>query len=117
MIARCEDISRKDYKHYGARGITICQEWQTFNTFYIWALESGYESGLTLDRVDVNSMYEPSNCKWATWEEQNRNRRISKYFTHDGKTKALAEWAQELGETNSNLCNRLRRTGTIFKGV
>lgn len=75
MRQRCLNPNNKSYKNYGARGISICEEWSDFNNFYNWALNSGYEENLELDRIDNNKGYTPQNCHWVTSLENNHNRR------------------------------------------
>ena len=79
MKQRCDNKNVERYKHYGGRGIFVCEEWHSsFDSFRAWALSSGYREDLTIDRIDVDGNYEPSNCRWATWAEQSRNRRCCK---------------------------------------
>jgi len=78
MKGRCFNKKHKEYKNYGARGITVCQEWQTdYGVFWAWAKQNGYQEGLTLDRIDVNGNYEPDNCRWTNMHVQNANKRKS----------------------------------------
>ena len=73
MIRRTTDKLNKSYEVYGARGITVCEEWLKYDNFKAWTMSSGYKEGLTLDRKDVNGNYEPSNCRWVTRTVQARN--------------------------------------------
>jgi len=74
MRRRCHNPSSNRYVYYGKRGISVCSEWRKdFKSFYDWSLENGYTIGLTLDRIDTNGNYEPSNCRFVTRNIQNRN--------------------------------------------
>lgn len=79
--SRCANENNPTYKYYGLRGIGICEEWADkehgYENFVKWALENGYEDGLTIDRIDVNKGYEPSNCRWVDRSVQGFNRRIT----------------------------------------
>lgn len=108
MKQRCCDKNVKEYALYGARGIGICEEWLTFENFYKWA-SSGYESKLTIDRIDNNGNYEPSNCRWATVADQNRNKRNNHIICIHGEKKCLSDWSRDLNIPKSTIINRLNR--------
>ena len=75
MKQRCLNKNNPWYRIYGARGITVCNEWREFEPFYAWALSSGYSDSLTLDRINNDKGYSPDNCRWATRKQQIHNRR------------------------------------------
>lgn len=75
MLQRCKNPKEKGYHNYGGRGIYVTEEWDSFRNFMLWAKKSGYQEGLTIERVNVNGNYEPSNCTWIPRSEQSKNRR------------------------------------------
>lgn len=93
MKKRCENKNSSNYNLYGGRGISVCDEWKTFEPFEMWANNNGYGNDLSIDRIDVNGDYEPSNCRWATKKEQANNRRSTIHFKCCGKIHTLSEWA------------------------
>ena len=115
MMDRCYREKAANYNRYGGRGITVCQEWHNIETFEKWTLESGYEPGMTIDRIDTNGNYEPSNCRWATHKQQANNRRNNVLVTIDGVTKTLAEWADFSGISHSTMNDRYFCKG--YRGV
>ena len=96
MRGRCQNPNREKYKHYGARGIKVCDEWNLAKNFCSWALKNGYKQGLQIDRINNDGDYEPSNCRWVTAKENSRNRRNTKFLTLFGETKCVAEWCETL---------------------
>lgn len=111
MRNRCERLTHVEYHNYGGRGISVCDEWQSYDKFKDWALNNGYTDELTIDRIDVNSNYEPSNCQWITNYEQQFNRRDSIYITYKGITKHLFEWSKETGVAPHIILKRYHRYG------
>ncbi len=110
MKKRCYCQSCKGYKNYGGRGITICSDWlHDFQTFYNWAMDNGYAENLSIDRINVNGNYEPSNCRWATKKEQANNKRNNHFLTLNGKTQTITQWANEIGVTDTTVHSRLKR--------
>ena len=96
MKQRCFNPKNKGYKNYGGRGIKICDEWKNnYQAFYEWSMNNGYKEGLSIDRIDVNGNYEPSNCRWADRFTQNNNTRKNKPFIINGVSKTIHQWARE----------------------
>lgn len=94
MIQRCHNPNSKDYKHYGARGIAVCDLWRSsFEAFYM-AVGKRPEPHYTIERIDTNGNYEPGNVKWATRAEQTKNQRNNVKLTLRGETKTVAEWSE-----------------------
>lgn len=110
MLGRCYDPGDSRYKGYGARGITVCQEWRDSSTKFIeWAWASGYTGTESIDRVDNNGNYCPENCQWISREAQARNRRDTVLWEYQGEFKTIPEWAEIFSMTKSNLYQRLGR--------
>ena len=87
----------------------MCDEWiNNPGSFYDWSINNGYKKGLTIDRIDVNGNYEPSNCRWVTKEVQDNNRRNNRNITYNGKEKTLAQWAREYNINIVTLSDRLK---------
>lgn len=96
---RCNNPNNSSYHYYGGRGISVCDEWNDFEKFMIWSISNGYDDTLTIDRIDTNGNYEPSNCKWSTRKEQTRNRNITKKVTYGDKKIPVSEVAEIEGIT------------------
>lgn len=114
MKERCMCPSNTFYSLYGGRGITVCEEWcNSFEVFRDWAIANGYDENAlrgqcTIDRIDVDGNYEPSNCRWATLTEQQNNKRNNHNLTYDGETYTIAEWSRIVGINESTIRQRLR---------
>ena len=110
MKTRCYNPNVHGFKNYGGRGITVCEEWESdFVNFYNWAVETGYNDELTIERVDVNGNYEPENCMWIKADEQSKNRRGNIYIELNGKTDTLKGWCDELGFPYKIVHQRMKR--------
>lgn len=108
MRARCYKEYSTSFKNYGAKGITVCDEWKdSFENFYIWAINNGYKENLTIDRINNKGNYEPSNCRWTTRKEQNNNTSKNVYITFNGITLTRNQWAEKIGINKNTLKNRL----------
>lgn len=118
MKTRCYNPNGAEFGLYGGRGITVCYEWQTFEPFYEWAMANGYRNDLSIDRIDNDGNYEPSNCKWSTQQEQALNRSTNVTITYNGITKHISEWDKDIGSAKSGRVRaRLNAGWSIEKAV
>ena len=108
MRQRCYNPSCPGYAQYGARGISICDRWR--NDYDAFVTDMGFRPvGMSIERIDNNGNYEPSNCRWATSFEQSRNTRRTIKLTHQGQTKLMVDWATELGIHHHTVWERYNR--------
>lgn len=119
MMTRCYNKKAINFEHYGGRGIVVCERWHAYLNFL--ADMGRCQKGLTLDRYPENDgNYEPGNCRWATRQQQQENKRPrkdSRIVTYQGKTQCIGAWARELGITYSTLEPRLRRGMSMEQAV
>lgn len=106
LKARCSCSTNPSYSRYGGRGITLCKEWENPENFIKWAYENGYNENAaygecTVDRIDNEKGYSPDNCRLTNAKTQANNRRTNLLITHNGETKTLAQWRDQLGITQS----------------
>lgn len=98
MRHRCLDKKHISYHRYGGRGIKVCEEWdKSYENFKEWAINNGYQEELSIDRIDNDKDYSPSNCKWSSIKEQCNNRENNNRLTFNGVSKTVAEWSVETG--------------------
>ena len=114
MKARCYNKTCGGFQNYGGRGITVCDDWKnSFEKFRDWAISNGYKDNLSIDRIDVNGNYEPSNCRWVTMLDQQSNKTTSHYITYQNKTLTLSQWSRELNIPITTIYNRIKRGKSI----
>ena len=110
MKQRCSNPNDKFYYCYGKRGIKVCNDWlNDFEKFYNWAISNGYAENLTIDRIDVNGNYEPSNCRWVDNKTQQRNRRDRVKVLFKGRELTLIEISEETGIALATIYERHKR--------
>lgn len=108
MKARCYNSKKPDFKHYGGRGIEVCQEWlHSYESFRDWALSHGYVDNLSIEREDVDGNYGPENCKWIPLSLQNSNKRNTRYVTIEGVRVSVPEIAKQYDIPTVVITNRL----------
>lgn len=119
IVARCHHPQNPNYENYGKRGIKICDEWRfDVNKFIVWSLSNGYDDTLSIDRIDVNGDYEPSNCRWVNMKIQLDNRRdyettprkaTKHIWTIKGETKRGVEWCKIYGVSFPTVMYRVKK--------
>lgn len=119
---RCYNPKNQNYYLYGGRGIKLCNEWLVFDNFCDWALASGYDKDAefgkcTIDRIDPDKDYSPSNCRWVSMCEQNNNRRNNRKITYNGTTKTATEWSREIGIESCLIRERINNGWTVEEAL
>lgn len=115
MVARCTNPNTDQYPRYGGRGITVCERWLTFENFHEDMGER--PKGMTIDRINNDKGYSPSNCRWSTRQDQARNRTSNRVLSIDNHTACVAEWAEISGTPAYRIIQRLRRGWTAIESV
>lgn len=118
MRRRCYNKKRISYKHYGEKGIKVCDEWldknNGFVNFYNWAMANGYKNKLTIDRIDNNKNYSPDNCRWVTTFEQNNNLSTNHKIIYKGKTyNTMSSFCREKKINYDKFRQKIRQGYTI----
>jgi|SRR5665648_476531 len=109
MRNRCRLKTSKSYKDYGARGVRVCDEWESsFESFRDWSLINGYREGLTIERKNNSDGYSPINCKWAGREEQGNNKRNNHWLKVNGEEHTLAQWSRIYGISRKTIASRIK---------
>lgn len=112
MKYRCESPASPSYQYYGAKDIKVCDEWQDFDSFYVWSINNGYTDDLTIERIDVSDDYGPHNCEWIPKRKQARNKTNTTLLQIDGVVKTLYEWCKEYGLRPNTVRSRMKRGWT-----
>ena len=117
---RCYREKCKSYKNYGGRGIEVCNEWRSdYKAFYDWSMANGYKEEqtaggvniLSIDRINNDGNYEPSNCRWVTPKQNSNNTRFNRLLTLNGETHTMSEWSDITGISQTTLSYRIHRLG------
>ena len=117
MHERCEYEKHPQYHNYGGRGICVCDEWSEYIPFAKWAFSHGYADDLSIDRIDVNGMYEPDNCRWVTMKEQANNKRTNRIVVYNENEYTLTELAELIGMNKTTLKERLNAGWSVEDAV
>lgn len=115
MLQRCNNPKDKSFERYGGRGITVTDQWRTFEGFLVDMGEKPV--GMTIERIDNSKGYSRQNCRWATVRDQNRNRRSVRLLTYKGRTALLADWASEFNISPDTISSRLKAGWAVDKAL
>lgn len=116
MKSRCYDINHESYQDYGGRGVIVCEQWK--DSFEVFLADMGLKpsSRHSIDRINVNGNYDPSNCRWATKKQQADNTRRNRWFEYNGEKMIMQDWADRFGVHYSNIHIMIKR-GKTFEQV
>jgi hypothetical protein len=117
ILNRCYNPASPAYCWYGARGIKMCERWKFSADAFISDMGPPPDLEHSVDRIDCNGDYDPSNCRWATQEEQNSNTRRNKYIEYAGKKQTIKEWSKEYNLAPPRLSERLRRGWSVERAL
>lgn len=116
MIERCTYRKHDGWAQYGGRGITVCSRWMDFSNFRA-DMAASWSPGLSIDRIDPNGGYTPTNCRWATTAQQSVNRRNNRIISFMGKSQSLKQWADETGINRYCIHERLKRGWSLARSL
>lgn len=117
ILDRCYNPNIKSYKNYGARGISMCEEWKnSYENFRDWSLDNGYDESKnrneqSIDRIDVNGNYEPSNCRWSDSRTQSRNKRNVRLIVYQDEDITISEFCEKVGISDKSFAYRWIKKG------
>lgn len=116
MLNRCRNKNCNNYDRYGGKGIKVCDRWKYFENF--WEdMKDGYTDQMTIDRIDNNGNYEPSNCRWVNAKEQLRHKSTIKRFEYAGELLTIPQLAEKLGMNRWTLYTRIKSGWNIERAI
>ena len=113
MRERCYRVKHSAYNRYGGRGIKVCDEWKDFVAFRDWAYLNGYAEKLTIDRIDNDGNYEPNNCRWVSYKQQENNKSSNRIVEYQGKKYTVSQLAELAGLNVSTIFQRIYKGWSI----
>lgn len=117
MKERCYGVNHRYYFNYGGRGVRVCDRWKHSFINFLSDMGEKPDASFSLDRIDGNGDYEPSNCRWATAKQQSRNRSFNRIFSLNGKSQCMSAWAEELGISGGTLSERIERRWSLERAL